>query len=280
VRRAALVLAVLASSLGMYAAEDNIPEDAVVATINGKTVTAGEVLRMVEANPFPQAKSLFQKAPQDFLKALGVLRIFSDIAIQEGLDKMSPYKEVLEFHRQQILTQAALDNQRVSVTPSAEDQQAYYKAHTADFREARVRMIYFPFSDALSEGTAKEKAAKVVGQARLGSDFVKLAKENSADPTGAGADFVVKPSSSQPPPQMKAVLLQSKAGAITDPLRHDNGYYVFRVESMEVLPYEKVKDEIFNKIQDEHFRAWQIRTQQQVSVQIKNEAFFKSAGKQ
>jgi parvulin-like peptidyl-prolyl isomerase len=109
---------------------------------------------------------------------------------------------------------------------------------------------------------------------------VKLAKEDSEDATGAGAEFIVKPDSAQPPPQMKSVLLQSKAGTVTDPLRHDNGYYVFRVESMDVLPYETVKDEIYNKIQDQHFREWQVRTQQQVSVQIQNEAFFQSSGKQ
>ncbi len=276
--RFAVAVLMLSGAAAGFAAETNVPADAVVATINGKKFTAAQITQLLETAPFPQARTLYKKDPTQFLKALGVLMIFSDIALAEGLDKQSPYKEMLEFNRQQLLTQIALDHQRTKYTPTPDEQAAYYKAHEQDFRQAKVRMIYFPFSDEKSEAAAKEKAAKVVGQARLGADFVQLAKANSEDPTGAGADFVVKPDSAQPPPAMKSAILRSKAGTVTDAMRHDNGYYVFRVETVEVLPYAKVKDDIYNKMQDEHFRVWQNQTQQKVNVQIQNEAFFKNSG--
>jgi parvulin-like peptidyl-prolyl isomerase len=258
----------------------DIPGEAVVATLNGKDFTASEIVKLAEAAPFPQAKTMFERQPKEFLKAIAVLMLFSDLAQKQGLDKQSPYKEVLEFYRQQVLAQAMLNTQRNSYSPSTDELKKYYETHVAEYREAKVRMIYFPFSDEKSEAAAKQKATAVAGQARLGADFVTLAKANSEDPTGAGAEFAVKPDSAQPPPQMKAILLQSKAGAVTEPLRHDNGYYVFRVESMDVLPYEKVRDQIYVKLQDERFRAWHRETEQKINVQIKNEAFFQSSGKQ
>jgi hypothetical protein len=265
-----------------FAAEEkgNIAEDAVVATLNGKDFTAGEILKLAETAPFPQAKALFDRKPKDFLNTIAVLMLFSDLGAKEGLDKQSPYKEVIEFYRQQVLAQAILNHQRNSYTPTPEELQAYYKAHAADYREAKVRMIYFPFSDEKSEAAAKSKAMAAAGQARLGADFVQLAKANSTDATGAGAEFVVKPDSAQPPAHLKAVILQAKAGTVTDALRHDNGYYVFRVESMDLLKFDKVKDQIYVKLQDDRFQAWHRQTEKKINVQIKNEAFFQNSGKQ
>ncbi|MBC7928323.1 MAG: peptidyl-prolyl cis-trans isomerase, partial [Bryobacteraceae bacterium] len=193
----------------------------------------------------------------------------------------SPYKEILEFYRLFVLSNAALNHQRAQFSIPPEQQLAYYNSHSEDYREARVRMIYVPFEDEKSEALAKSKAADFAKQARSGVDFVKLAKSNEKESTVAtGEEFVVKPDSNQPPEQMRKVLLASKAGTITDPLRHDNGYYVFRIESVAVQPYASVKDEIFRKLGDDHAREWQNKIQGQITVQIENEAFFQSNAKQ
>jgi parvulin-like peptidyl-prolyl isomerase len=276
-QRFLLSLAVLCAA----ASGQEINPDTVVAVLNGRSYTAEEIRRIVDASPVPQAKLLFQRNPTDFLKAQAVLLAYTDIAVKEGLDKRSPARDQLEFYRLYVLSNAALNNQRGQISVSAEDQQAYYKAHPDEFRELRVRMIYFPFSDALSEAAAKAKAEDIARQARSGGDFVKLAKVSSGDDSaGAGAEFAVRSDSQQPPKHMKDILLKSSAGTITDPLRHENGYYVFRVESAQSLPYDKVKDEIFSKIQDARFREWQTEVQSKVTVQIKNEAFFKNSAQQ
>lgn len=260
--------------------KENIKPETVVASINGKDFTAEQIGKLLEAAPFPKARTMFERSPKEFLNAIAVLMLFSDLAEKEGLDKQSPYKEVIEFYREQVLAQAMLNTQKNAYVPTPQETKKYYDEHSADFREAKVRMIYFPFSDEKTEAAAKQKATAVAGQARLGADFVTLAKANSGDPTGAGAEFAVKPDSAQPPAHMKTVILQSKAGTVTEPLRHDNGYYLFRIESVETLPYEKVKDPIYLKLQDERFRAWHRQTEQKINVQIKNEAFFQSSGKQ
>ena len=276
-----VLLAALIGGLTLSAQSTEVPPDTVVAVINGKNYTAEEIRNIVAASPVPQAKAMFQRNPTDFLKAQGVLQAYAEIATKAGLEKQSPTKEQLEFYRMYVLSNAALSWERTQIAVSAEEQQAWYKNHPDEFREARVRMIYFPFSDGLSEAAAKSKAESVVKEARSGADFVKLAKANAGeDSANAGAEFPVRPDSQQPPPEMKKVLMASTAGTVTDPMRHTNGYYIFRVESVEQLPYDKVKDEVYKKLFDARFRAWQSEVQSKATVQIKNDAFFKNSAQQ
>lgn len=256
-----------------------VAPDTIVATINGKPYTAEQIRRIVAGTP-PQAQALFAKDPRAFLREHASLLTLVAYAEQNKLDKTSPYVEMLEFYRMFVLSNAAVNHKRIGIEVTPEEQRSYYTSHQAEYREARVRMIYFPFSDSKSEAEAKTKAAAVTKRASAGEDFVKLAKESSPDPTGAGADFTVRPGSSQPPDHMKQVLLTAKEGTVTEPLRHDNGYYVFRVEAQSVLPYEKVRDDIYKEIQNDRFRDWQQKTQAQASVKVENEAFFQSIGQQ
>jgi hypothetical protein len=75
---------------------------------------------------------------------------------------------------------------------------------------------------------------------------------------------------------MRKVILNLPVKSITDPLRHDNGYYVFLVESASVIPYEQVRDDIYKEIQNARFQESQEKTRSQVTVQFENEAFFQS----
>ena len=63
-------------------------------------------------------------------------------------------------------------------------------------------------------------------------------------------------------------------------MRHQNGYYIFRAESAGVLPYEKVKDEIYKELKDVGFNEWKEKTKAQSSVQFENEAFFRASSQQ
>lgn len=272
------LLTALICGLALLGQSADVPPDTVVAVINGKNYTAEEIRNIVAASPVPQAKTMFQRNPTDFLKAQAVLQAYAEVANKVGLEKQSPTKEQLEFYRLYVLSNAALNWERTQISVSPDDQQAWYKNHPDEFKEARVRMIYFPFSDGLSEAAAKSKAESVVKEARSGADFVKLARANAGEDTAsAGAEFPVRSESQQPPPEMKKVLMSSTAGTVTDPMRHTNGYYIFRVESVEQLPYDKVKDEVYKKLSDARFRAWQSEVQSKVTVQIKNDAFFKNS---
>lgn len=251
----------------------DVPGDTVVATLNGRKLTADDVKHMVAGAP-AQVKSAFARDPKQFLRDHAYYLMLLDYAEKNALDKTSPHREAIEFYRLFVLTNAALNHKMQSIDVTPEEQKAFYEANQEQYREARVRMIYVPFGGSQPEEQAKSKAAEIAKRAREGEDFVKLAKENSEDPTGAGGDFSVRMKSSQPPEHMRKVILTAKAGDTTDPLRHDNGYYIFRVESIEVMPYEQVRNDVYRAIQDTRFREWQDQTRSKASVEFENEAFF------
>lgn len=271
----AVIAGVCAGQTAPPAQPAEVSGDAVVATVNGRKYTADQVKALVAGSP-QQVQAYFKQNPKQFLREHAFYLLLMEYAEKNGLDKKSPFREALEFQRMFILTNAAMNYRMSTIDVSPDEQKKYYEANQAQYREARVRMIYVPFADPLQEEQAKTKAAELVKRAKAGEDFVKLAKENSGDSTSAGAEITVRPKSSQPPEHMRKVLLNQKAGDISDPLRHDNGYYVFRVESVNVLPYEQVRDEIYKEIQNARFNDWQQQTRSQASVQFDNEAFFQS----
>lgn len=256
-------------ALAQAPATAEVPPDTVVAVLNGRKFTAEEIRRVVAGTP-PQARAVFSRDPKAFLRDHAALLSLVEYADKNQLDKLSPHRETLEFYRLFVLSNAAINHKRGTLEVTPEEHRAYYDKHQAEFREARVRMIYFPFTDLKTEKEARGKADAVVKQAYSGADFVKL----------AGEEFAVRMTSAQPPESMRKVILSAPAGTITQPLRHDNGFYVFRVASSEVLPWEKVRDEIYKEIQNTKFREWQQGLQSQVSVKIENEAFFSSITKQ
>src|SRR5207247_2363350 len=76
----------------------------------------------------------------------------------------SPYKEQYEALRLQLLSNARVneENNSFPVTPEAID--AYYKQHSAQYEQAKIKAIYLPYAgQAVPTGTDKaalEAAAK------------------------------------------------------------------------------------------------------------------------
>jgi hypothetical protein len=274
-------LTLLGLTVFILGAEDKpeVAPDAIVATVNGQKMTADQVRKMVSGLP-PQVHNAFTNDPKQFMKEYAWYQIQQASAVKNGLETKSPWKELLEFQRMMTLVQAEWNDAylRVEVTP--EQQQKYYESNKEKYRETKAKLIYIPFTDAASEADAKSKAEKVAQQARTGADFVSLVKEYSQDSASKGQNgdigMAIRSTTTQIPEPMRNAILALKSGQVSEPLRHQNGYYVFRAESAGVLPYEKVKDEIYKELKDVGFKEWQEKTKAQSSVQFENEAFFKS----
>jgi len=254
----------------------DVPDNTVVAVLNGRKFTAEQVRGLVAGTP-PQARALYARDPKQFLRDHAYYLMLVDYAEKNGFDKMSPYADALAFYKLFVLSNAALNERVKQIGVKPEEQRAFYEGHQEQFREAHVRMVYIPFTGDGAESAAKEKAEGIVKRTRAGEDFVKLAKEFSDNSDSAGADFAVRPNSSQPPEHMKKVVLSATPGTVTDPLRHENGYYVFRIESTGVLSFDQVRNDIYKEIQNTRFSEWQQQLRSQVSVKFENEAFFQSA---
>lgn len=264
-----------------------VKSDTVVATVDGKKMTAGELEKFVGALP-PQMQQNFQANRKEFLRQYALLKRLSDMAEQKGLPQQSPYKERLESTRMQMLAQAQINDASDGVTVTPEEQKAYFEKNKDRFTQANVKVIYIPFSanagapsgadgkKTRTEAEAQARAEEVAKKARGGGDFKALVKEYSEDPTSAEkeGDFGTIKRTDSIPEEIKTAIFAAKPGEIAGPLKQPNGFYVFRVEGISEQPYSTVENEIQTALRQDKFREWLEGVRKSINVQFDNEAYF------
>jgi parvulin-like peptidyl-prolyl isomerase len=122
----------------------------------------------------------------------------------------------------------------------------------------------------LTEAEAKAKAEKLLGQIRLGADFVKLVKENSEDEDSRNknGDFATLKASDNIPDAFRAAIFKLKPGETTEPLKQPNGYYLLRAEEVNVKPLKDVRDEIYNDLKNLRIRDWMDKMDKETKVEV------------
>jgi parvulin-like peptidyl-prolyl isomerase len=274
----------LGLGVALFAADEKpvVPGDAVVAVVNGQKLTADEVKKMLAGMP-TQVHTAFRNDPKQFFREHAWFKTLEANALKKKLQDQSPWKEALEFQRMTLLVQAEMNDAHNAVLVTPEEQKAYYEKNRQKYLEVQAKLIYIPFTGA-DETEAQRTAQKVVQQARGGVDFVKLVKEYSKDSSSAAQNgdigFPVRTTTAQVPENMRTAILALKQGQVSEPLRHQNGYYVFRAESVGVLPYDKVANDIYVELKDVGFNKYKDKTKAESSVQFANEAFFEEIAKE
>jgi peptidyl-prolyl cis-trans isomerase C len=266
------------------AAPAPVAPDSVVIEVDGQKMTAAELDKLIGGLP-PQLQQTARAQPQ-ILSQLFLYKKLAEEAEKAGLEKQSPYKESLELNRVQVLAQAELTSHQNTITISTEDQEKYYKDHPEKYREAKVRAIFIAFNapgkpvpdgkKAVTEAEAKAKIEDLRKQIEAGGDFGKLARETSDDSTSAAKDGdfgVIKPSSTFPEP-VKTAVFALKTGELSQPLRQPTGFYLFRLEALEVQPYNEVFPQIATDLRQERFNDWIKGLQNQYKVKVDNPAYF------
>lgn len=257
-----------------------MPPTDVVATVDGRKVTAGE-LQTILRQLAPQVQQQALQNREELLRQLGFIRRLAGDAEKAKLDQTSPYKEMLEQNRLNLLAQWQLSEYfNTGIKVSAEEAKAYFEKNPERYQQARVKAIYIPFvatvpADAkdpkpLTEEQAKAKAEDVAKQARGGADFVKLVKEHSKDPNSAAkdGDFGVILKSTPIPEPVKQAIFNSKPGAVTDPVRQPNGFYIFRTEEITALPFTQVQNNITEELRNSKFNEWMVGLRKAIDIKM------------
>src|SRR5438132_8492189 len=84
--------------IGPQPQQAKVPDDSVVATIDGKKYTAGQVREMAAGLP-PQAQQMMTIDPAGVLQQIFIMKYLASEAEKQGLDKESPIKDHLELQR-------------------------------------------------------------------------------------------------------------------------------------------------------------------------------------
>jgi foldase protein PrsA len=265
-----------------------VTPDTVIATINGQKFTARQYQQLL-ANIPQQMRETAMKQPRALLEQYAMFQNILAEAEKSKLDQQSPYSDQIAEARRQILVQAQINDKQSSVVVSPDEVKKFYDDNRERYAEVKAKVIFISLvsNEQTLDGTkktsrgpeeSKKLAHDVVSKLKGGGDFVQLAKEYSDDGSTAekGADFpdAIRSTSASVPQNIREVILKANNGDILGPLEHETGFYIFRIESMALTPFEQVKGDIYNELKQAGLKKWLDETKNRSTVTIENEAFF------
>ncbi len=269
-----------------------VPPDTVVAKVNGKPATAGEIEDLIRGAPSSVVDN-FKKDRKQFLREYAMMLLLVDVANSENLASASPYREQLDWVRTNVLAQAKMNAYSDSIVIGREQEKEYYEAHQDDYTQAQVKVIYIPFASAdqaaaaadgekkvLTEDEARELAEKIRKEIASGADFVDMVRQYSQDEASKAKDGDFEPISrtQKIPENIKDAIFSRQAGEVTDPILQPNGYYLFRVEKIGLLTIDEVRQTMNPRAKAEKFNEWINAFRQSVEVTIENQEYFDDTG--
>lgn len=237
----------------------------VVATINGKPITAKEAVDLLNAIP-PQLRSGYQGSLANLVQQSYTQNQVAALALKENLDQKSPWKQQLQWSRDNTLAQAYLRNLMDDPAETAKAKQ-YYDAHPADFDQLKISGILVAFTApgtpagssaavTRTEADAQGKAADLEKKLKAGSDFAGLARTDSdlqqtASKGGDMGTFVV--ADANIPAEIKNAVANLQAGQISEPVRATvggmNGFLIIKVDNRTRLSFDQVKTGLIQKLE-------------------------------
>src|SRR5437879_11803590 len=116
-----LLLPTLAALLSAQApAPAPVNPGTVVAKVDGKDVTAGEITAMLQHSGDPRVMQAFQQNPKYIVQQLFMMRYLARLGEQAKLGERSPLKEELEMMRINAVAVAMVNQERDGYSVTAE----------------------------------------------------------------------------------------------------------------------------------------------------------------
>lgn len=250
----------------------------VVATINGKQLTAQQADAMLKQVPEEQRRQMPNLA--NLVQQLYVVDQFADQAEKLKLDQQSPWKERLQADRKQIMAQAYVNQVgKDSSLASGIDPQQYYNTHSADFEQVKLSGILVRFNPpgtpasgttvSRTEAEAQQKANDLEKKIKDGGDFSALARTDSDQEKTAVRGGELDPfmmGDPNVPPDVKTAVSKLQPGQVSEPLRVNGGYFILKLDSRSKLPFDQVRASIVQKLEIDKYK-----------IQVQDPDFFASS---
>jgi peptidyl-prolyl cis-trans isomerase C len=227
-------------------------QDTVVAKVNGKTITEGD-MRLAEAEIGSDLGSLPDVTKRRVLvEFLIENQLFADAAEGQKLATGPDYNERIQYWRRRSLRDLYFDK-TVKDTVSDAEAKKFYDAQVGSAKAEEVRARHI-----LVE--SKEKARELFEKVAYGTDFAELAKQHSKDPGSKdqGGDLGYF-SKGQMVPQFEEAAFKLQKGEVSQPFETQFGWHIIKVDDKragQAVPFDAVKERIVGAII--HQKAQQI----------------------
>ncbi|WGI22022.1 peptidylprolyl isomerase [Amylibacter sp. IMCC11727] len=236
---ASSAVAVLMATSAM--AQDAVTANTVVATVNGKDITVGHVIALVDRLP-----QNVQQLPDDQLFN-GVV----DQLIQQSLLTADTSEESLavrlavENEVRALLASKALDK----VEAAAVTDEAVEKTYQDEFGNAKGDVEYNA-AHILVE--TEDEAKALIETLNEGTDFAELAKEKSTGPSGPNGGDLGWFGLGRMVPEFEQAVVAMNVGDVSAPVQTEFGWHVIKLNEKRELPkptLEEVRSQIETTLQ-------------------------------
>ncbi len=231
-------VAIAAMTALPVAAQDN----PVLATVNGKEITAADVAFAVSTLGDVLERVPAEQRPQMVLSLMVDMKLLADAAEKAGYDQDPVVDQRMDYYRSQTLRDLYMEKV-ISEKVTEEAVKARYDEEAAKVGpQKEVSASHILVED---EATAKD----LIKQINEGADFAKLAEENSKDPGSAarGGSLGFFGQGQMVPAFEEAAFALGDGEMTQEPVQSRFGYHIIKVDESREKPvptFEQVGDQI------------------------------------
>ena len=238
--------------------------------------------------PLPTKRQLAEAYPR--------LLLFAQKAREMGLDKEPQFLEMMRFATLQLLAQnLTRDLQKKAANLPETEVQKYYKDNPGKFQEVELLRIFIPKSKqhlpepgstsppkadtAADQAAMKTVAEKIHSEAATGADFQKLQQEafEAAGIKSQSPNVNLGKLTREGLPTNHQQVFELQAGQVSPLLDDPGGFYIYKVVSKQMVPFEQSEKEIRNFLQQQGFRKQMEAMIGSVKPEL-NQAYFAGPG--
>jgi parvulin-like peptidyl-prolyl isomerase len=252
------------SSEPAAASSKPVAPDAAVISVAGicRTPSAkGECQTVITRTEFEKLMSLLSRqrngqapesVPLEAKRQLAIqysrLLLFGDLAEKQGLQNTPEGKELIHFLRLQALTEELARTLQQKSAPTPEEARSFYDHNPERYTEWHLQRVVVPLSagaESQQKAELKKLAEDFRQRASAGGDFDVLQKQ-AFEKTGIKnppqAKLVLMPGT--PLPEAQSAVYRLKPGELSPVIEDSNGFYIYKLDSSRLTPFEQNKAEI------------------------------------
>ena len=179
---------------------------------------------------------------------MGGAEAFAKALAQAGLTE----QDLTRMEQDRMMVQKYVEGELYSKAGASDQEvRAYYGAHPDEFKheqQVKLRMILIQLpqgGDQAAQDAAKARAEAARKRVMAGEDFAKVATETSDHPNKASGGDMGGWVREAALPEFESTLKSAKVGDVTEVLKNQYGFFVFKVEDRRpagMMSYDEVKE--------------------------------------
>lgn len=254
----------------------------VVAEIGEEKITLNQLDRVVKRLPLPyQERFKTEEGRKYVLDDLITTILLSREAERLKFDQKPEVKEQLQSIEKRILSTALLRAEMAKEpVPGEKEARQYYELNKGQFTEpesVKIRQIV--------AGT-REGGEEILKALKEGSDFARLAKEKSIDPSKASGGYIGWVSRDRMKPDFAEIIFKLGKGEISGLIPAAKGYAIILVEDKRAarsVDYKQVMPAIIQRLlvqrEDKVLNRLRTRLFKEMNVKIYEDRLAQSGGR-